>query len=191
MLPRASFIAALSVVLLLSVSLPSARAGSLMKGDADCNGAVSSIDAAFVLQFSAGLLSVLPCPDSADTNSDGNVNALDAALILQFAAGLIDSLAPAPPEGPTSTPVPLLQPGEAIAIAVEWMGQSPDLPYSFWRNIDFDSCEATWLGNRWRVVCQGFALVSIDPDQTPFPLPACVFEATLVVIPDDPDTKLC
>jgi hypothetical protein len=63
-------------------------------GDVDCSGSVNAIDAALILQFVAGLLGSLPCPDAADTNGDGNINSIDAALILQFSAGLIGSLSP-------------------------------------------------------------------------------------------------
>ena len=52
------------------------------------------IDAAFVLQFNAGLLDSLPCEENADVNTDGSSNAIDALLILQFVAGLLDSLPP-------------------------------------------------------------------------------------------------
>jgi hypothetical protein len=59
-------------------------------GDIDCDGEVTSIDAALELQFIAGLLSVLPCEDAADVNDDGLISSVDVALILQFIAGLID-----------------------------------------------------------------------------------------------------
>ena len=61
-------------------------------GDVNADGTVNSIDAAFILQFGAGLLALLPNPDSADLNGDDTINSIDAALILQFDAGLIDSL---------------------------------------------------------------------------------------------------
>jgi len=63
-------------------------------GDANCDGAVSSIDAALVLQLTAGLVNSLSCQQNADANADGRVNAVDAALILQFSAGLIGHLPP-------------------------------------------------------------------------------------------------
>lgn len=63
-------------------------------GDVDCRGSVNSIDAALVLQFDAGLLHSLSCPQNGDTNRDGRTNSLDAALILQLAAGLIATLPP-------------------------------------------------------------------------------------------------
>ena len=59
-------------------------------GDADCSGSVTSVDAALVLQFDAGLIDTSPCMGGADVNRDGATNAIDATLILQFAAGLID-----------------------------------------------------------------------------------------------------
>ncbi len=62
-----------------------------LPGDANCDGIVDPIDAAFILQFSAGLLGSFPCTGGADVNGDGITNPLDAALILQYAAGLIDS----------------------------------------------------------------------------------------------------
>lgn len=60
-------------------------------GDANCDGATTSIDAAFVLQHVAGLLETLPCAEAADVNGDG-VESTDAALILQFDAGLLSEL---------------------------------------------------------------------------------------------------
>jgi alpha-tubulin suppressor-like RCC1 family protein/pimeloyl-ACP methyl ester carboxylesterase len=61
-------------------------------GDANCDGSVSSIDAALILQFAAGLIRSLSCSGPADTNRDGSVNAVDAALVLQYAAGIIQHL---------------------------------------------------------------------------------------------------
>jgi hypothetical protein len=63
-------------------------------GDTDCDGLVSSIDAALILQLSAGLIGSLACQGDADVNLDGVANAIDAALILQFSAGLIPYLPP-------------------------------------------------------------------------------------------------
>jgi hypothetical protein len=61
-------------------------------GDVDCSGAVTSIDAALILQLEARLLASLPCAQNGDTNQDGRTNAIDASLILQYSAGLVDSL---------------------------------------------------------------------------------------------------
>jgi hypothetical protein len=59
-------------------------------GDADCDGAADSVDAALVLQSDAGLLASVPCHEPADVNNDAAVDSLDAALILQCVAGLVD-----------------------------------------------------------------------------------------------------
>ena len=64
-------------------------------GDVNCDRTVNPVDATLILQISAGVLAVLPCPHVADTNADGMVNPLDATLVLQLSAGLIDSLPPA------------------------------------------------------------------------------------------------
>ena len=60
-----------------------------LPGDADCDGTVTAIDAALVLQYSAGLKGDLPCPDDADADGNGNKDAIDAALMLQMSAGLL------------------------------------------------------------------------------------------------------
>jgi glucose/arabinose dehydrogenase len=72
-----------------SVPTPFDRAG-----DANCDGSINSIDAALVLQLTAGLIDALPCSGNADASGDGTVNAVDAALILQYSAGLIGHLPP-------------------------------------------------------------------------------------------------
>ncbi len=73
---------------------PAMPPGSLpgLIGDVNCDGIMNSIDAALVLQFEAGLIDTVPCPDTADVNEDGRINSIDAALILQTDAGLIAAL---------------------------------------------------------------------------------------------------
>lgn len=63
-------------------------------GDANCNGAVNSIDAAVVLQAVAGLALFPECEVAADANANGTLNSIDASLILQVTAGLLPSLPP-------------------------------------------------------------------------------------------------
>ena len=65
-----------------------------LPGDASCNERIDSIDAALVLQRSAGLLRTLSCEENADVNQNGSIDSIDAALILQFVAGLIRDLPP-------------------------------------------------------------------------------------------------
>jgi hypothetical protein len=61
----------------------------VLRGDANCDGNVTPIDAALVLQAGAGLLAGLSCPQAADANGDGRIDAIDAAVILQISAGLL------------------------------------------------------------------------------------------------------
>ena len=67
---------------------------SSLVGDVNCDGTVNPLDAALILQVSAGLITTLPCPDGGDINDDGVTNPLDATLVLQFSAGLLVSLPP-------------------------------------------------------------------------------------------------
>jgi len=73
---------------------PTATKVPCAAGDANRNGAVTSVDATLILQHGAGLLTALPCPNGGDANRDGRVDAIDAALVLQFDAGLLDTLPP-------------------------------------------------------------------------------------------------
>ena len=59
-------------------------------GDVDCSGAVTSIDAALILQYTAGRISTLQCTVG-DVNNDGSTNSIDSLFILQLVAGLIPS----------------------------------------------------------------------------------------------------
>jgi hypothetical protein len=62
------------------------------RGDVSGDGAVDSVDASIILQYSAGLFS--PAPQNADVDGDGRVTPIDASLILQYVAGLLHSLPP-------------------------------------------------------------------------------------------------
>jgi glucose/arabinose dehydrogenase len=64
----------------------------VIPGDVNCDGTVDAIDAALVLQFSAGIILPLPCFGQADVNQDGSIDPIDATLILQYVAGLIPTL---------------------------------------------------------------------------------------------------
>lgn len=76
----------------LDIRLNCGEAPTVTPGDVNCGGTVDAIDAALVLQLSAGLIGLLPCPGAADVSQDGTVNSIDAALILQYSAGLIPTL---------------------------------------------------------------------------------------------------
>jgi alpha-tubulin suppressor-like RCC1 family protein len=66
------------------------RTPTLRDGDANKDGTTNAIDAALVLQYTAGLVpSINP---SSDVNGDGMTTAIDALLILQYVAGLLDHL---------------------------------------------------------------------------------------------------
>jgi hypothetical protein len=76
----------------LNINGPGCPGNGQRLGDANCNGTVNAIDAAIVLQITAGLLGAPSCAGNADVNQDGSINSVDAALILQFSAGLIGPL---------------------------------------------------------------------------------------------------
>ncbi len=71
---------------------PTAAPPPAARGDANCYGGVDAIDAALVLQMTAGLLPAVGCPAAADADGDGDIDAIDAALVLQFVAGLLAAL---------------------------------------------------------------------------------------------------
>lgn len=68
-----------------------AKDSGILLGDVNLDGKVSSLDAAYVLRFDAGLHDLTDDQLArGDVNGDGRVNNLDAAYILRFDAGLID-----------------------------------------------------------------------------------------------------
>ena len=78
-----------------------------LTGDSNCDQQIDALDTLALLQFSAGLLAVLPCGEAADVNGDGSSNALDGALILQYVAGLITDF----PAGEAAGDVPIIRIG--------------------------------------------------------------------------------
>jgi hypothetical protein len=58
------------------------------RGDANCDDAISSVDALYVLQSVAELLSSLPCPDIG-AQSGQLLTSLDALAVLQLSADLL------------------------------------------------------------------------------------------------------
>lgn len=90
-------VAATAVTLALSVvghndldGRAAATGSDAATGDANCDGALNSIDASLALQVVVGLLDRPGCEDAADVSCDGVISSIDAAIILQHSAGLID-----------------------------------------------------------------------------------------------------
>jgi hypothetical protein len=71
-------------------------------GDANGDGVVNSIDAAWTLQYAAGMIQTIVFPAGADVNDDGAADAVDATLVLQVDAALLspDALHCPPPTTP-------------------------------------------------------------------------------------------
>lgn len=189
---------------------PTQTPGNVLAGDVSCDGTTNALDAALLLQVTAGLLLATPCPWNGDVNGDGSHDPLDATLILQFDAGLIGELTlaippanptptttPIPPTTtrrptftppptvtaaftPTSTPAPSLSPAEAVALAFDWLTEDPPAPYFGWA-IDYDTCSATWMHTAWHVICQGTRVTGDDILVND--LQVCVFEETFIVTP--------
>ena len=63
---------------------------SMLLGDVNCDGEVTSVDATLVLQYDAGL-TALACPQNGDMNRDGEIDSIDAAIILTIVAGNLPS----------------------------------------------------------------------------------------------------
>jgi hypothetical protein len=66
--------------------------GNSSAGDVDCNGRVTAVDAALILQLDAGIIRALRCPANGDVSDDGSTNSIDALFILQFVAGRLPAL---------------------------------------------------------------------------------------------------
>lgn len=63
-----------------------AAATTMPNGDLNNDGATNPIDAALILQHTAGLL---PPTDEGDVSLDGQTTSVDATLVLQYSAGLL------------------------------------------------------------------------------------------------------
>ena len=123
-----------ATVLVLTTALagndPAEAGGSVLVGDANCDGIVNPVDSTFILQLSAGLLGALPCPQNGDASGDGVTNPLDSALILQFSAGLIDSLA-SPPTSTNTPQNPVTPPPSATSAIPTPLATPSGLPIQF------------------------------------------------------------
>lgn len=72
-------------------------------GDVSGNGTVSAYDAAMVLKYVVGLITLTDTQkEAADVSKNGTVSAYDAALILQYVLGLIMSF---PEESKADAPI--------------------------------------------------------------------------------------
>ncbi|MBQ7048718.1 MAG: leucine-rich repeat protein [Clostridia bacterium] len=66
-------------------NLAAATCVRIENGDANGDGLINSIDAAFVLRYDAGILQTIA---AGDVSTDGVINSIDAALILKHDAGM-------------------------------------------------------------------------------------------------------
>nr|NQU93935.1 T9SS type A sorting domain-containing protein [Bacteroidota bacterium] len=99
-----------------------------VSGDVSLNGKIQAYDAALVLQYAVGLITLNDRQlEAADVSDNGTVTAYDASLILQYVIGFINyfpvwdrSPEPAPKDGGASLLIENLntKPGEAIKIPV-------------------------------------------------------------------------
>ena len=85
-------VAALLCSAVVAFAAPAFASGGacIVRGDANCDGQINSIDATLVLQEVAGMIGEVKGGSLADVNLDGARNAIDSALILQLDAGIID-----------------------------------------------------------------------------------------------------
>jgi hypothetical protein len=64
----------------------------MLLGDVNCSGEVDSIDAFFIVRYTANIYPILPCPWNGDVDDNGVIDTVDALLVLQFEAELITAL---------------------------------------------------------------------------------------------------
>lgn len=84
---------ALLVAIALASDSPDTEAGATIPGDADCSGAVQSVDALHVLQVIAGIAPAGECTvPGGDVDCSGDVESVDALQILRFLAAIIPDL---------------------------------------------------------------------------------------------------
>jgi parallel beta-helix repeat protein len=124
----------------------------------DRNGGVSALDAAYVLQFVAGLRSFGSDQKIAgDVTADGTVSALDAQRILQFTVGLLAELPAATACGsqwlfvptPTSSAMqqlqsPTLSGGTCTPGAIAASGLAGDVAGENFRALLIGDCTGNW-----------------------------------------------
>jgi parallel beta-helix repeat protein len=124
----------------------------------DRNGGVGALDAAYVLQFVAGLRSFSSDQMTAcDVTADGTVSALDAQRILQFTVGLLAELPAATACGsewlfvPTPTAggmqqlqLPTLAGGTCTPGAIAASGLASDLTGENFRALLIGDCTGNW-----------------------------------------------
>jgi hypothetical protein len=97
--------------------------GLTLAGDADCDGAVDSVDALQVLRHVAGL-GEPDCLAAADVDCSGEINSVDSLKILRFVAGLPQT--GLPPDCPGIAPAVItvnVAPGDGRGLAgTAWLG---------------------------------------------------------------------
>ena len=151
-------VAILTLVLSAAADAPfqppqSAIAGGL--GDVNCDGGVESVDALQLLQFGAGLISTLDCPDAGDVNGDDLMNAADAMLILQSVAGFIVGK-PATPIGPLGA--------QGIAYGPFRDGQAPARVYPTTEEIREDLIQLSSVTSKIRTYSSAGPMEVIPPE---------------------------
>jgi hypothetical protein len=106
----AAILGLVAAVLLLASLHSGHSALAAAKGDADCDGGVTALDALHVLRDSAGVSTSAACLPDGDSDCDGDLDAIDALRILRHTVGLsVTYPAGCPamgPPGATPTPFP-------------------------------------------------------------------------------------
>lgn len=82
----------LAAGLCLGLLVGVAQADNGILGDANCDAEVDVLDAQHILQYHAGIIPTVRCPDNADVTGNGEINAIDSLVVLWMDAGLIDAL---------------------------------------------------------------------------------------------------